>query len=276
MAFDLRLTTAGREALADGANVGANAVRITHVAIGDGSGPGGSDDDGRAALRSERMRSAAVGSEPVERRIAFRADYEPVAAFDVTEVGVFGNVQGEASTLMAYWTDNGTADGTNTVAKLGRTAVGTKFVIAANLEFAAAAADVNITVNPNISLGGSALPATAGHRSVVELATSDETKAGTDAERAVTPKAMRDAEAATVASLPGAAPEVGKKYVLEGLAGGGLKLVLSSLLMLVSTVPVRSQVIEDGEEVSDFDGSGDEYYELADLRVESAQKNSLP
>ena len=217
MAFDLRLTTAGRAALADGANVGANAVRITHVAIGDGSGPGGSDDDALAALRSERAREAAVGSAPVERRIAFRADFMPAAAYDVAEVGVFGNVPGQPAKLLAYWSDGGTA--------IGRTADGTTFVIAANLEFVAAAADVNITVSPNISLGGSALPATDARRGVVELATSDEAKTGTDTERAVTPKALRDAASATAASLlPGGAPAEGAKYRFTGKPMGKLEL----------------------------------------------------
>lgn len=215
MAFDLRLTNAGRAALADGANVGASAVRITHVAIGDGSGPGGADDDALAALRSERMREAAVGSAPVERRIAFRADYEPAAAFDVTEVGVLGNAPGEAVTLLAYWSDGGTA--------IARTAAGTTTVIAAALEFTDAAADINITVNPAISLGGSALPATTGRRGIVELATSDEAKTGTDGERAVTPKAMRDAASPTLASLlAGGQPVDGTKYALRGKAMGGI------------------------------------------------------
>ena len=217
MAFDLRLTTAGRTALADGANVGANAVRLTHVAIGDGSGPGGADDDGLSALRSERDRVAAAGSAPVERRIAFRGDFMPAAAYDVTEVGVFGNAPGEASALLAYWSDGG--------AVIGSAVAGTKLVVAAVLEFVAAAAEVAVTLNPTISLGGDGLPATAARRGIVELATSDEAKAGMDEERAVTPKAVRDAASATAASLlPGGAPADGTKYRFAGKPMGGLEL----------------------------------------------------
>ena len=216
MAFNLRLTNAGRAALADQANVGVNAVRLTHVAIGDGSGPGGAADDGLAALRSERDRQAAAGSAPIQRRIAFRADFTPAAAYGITEVGVLGNVPGQAARLLAYWSDGGTA--------IGQTAAGTKFVIAASLEFANAAADINITVNPNISLGGSALPATTGRRGIAELATSDEAKEGTDEERALTPKAARDAAASTVASLLDDEVAEGTKYALRGKAAGGLGL----------------------------------------------------
>ena len=217
MAFDLRLTTAGRTALADGANVGASAVRLTHVAIGDGSGPGGAADDGHAALRSERDRVAAVGSAPVERRIAFRGDFMPAAAYDVTEVGVFGSAPGGASALLAYWSDGGTV--------IGSAVAATKLVVAAVLEFVAAAAEVAVTVNPAISLGGDGLPATEARRGIVELATSDEAKTGADEQRAVTPKAMRDSASATAASLlPGGAPAEGTKYRFAGKPMGKLEL----------------------------------------------------
>ena len=217
MAFDLRLTTAGRTALADGANVGASAVRLTHVAIGDGSGPGEAADDGLAALRSERGRVAAEGSAPVERRIAFRGDFMPVAAYDVTEVGVFGSAPGGATALLAYWSDGG--------AVIGGAVAGTKLVVAAVLEFVAAAAEVAVTLSPVISLGGDGLPATEARRGIVELATSDEAKTGTDQQRALTPKAMRDSASATAASLlPGGAPAEGTKYRFAGKPMGKLEL----------------------------------------------------
>ena len=214
MAFDLRLTTAGRTALADGANVGASAVRLTHVAIGDGSGPGGADDDDLAALRSERGRVAAEGSAPVERRIAFRGDFMPAAAYDVTEVGVFGSAPGGATALLAYWSDGGTV--------IGSAVAGTELVVAAVLEFVAAATEVAVTLSPAISLGGDGLPATEARRGIVELATSDEAQTGTDEQRAVTPKAMHDAASHNLESLLTGNVEDGKRYALEGRANGRL------------------------------------------------------
>ena len=81
--------------------------------------------------------------------------------------------------------------------------------------------------------------ASASQRGIVELATDAEAKKGADAARAVTPKAMRAASAENLKSLLAGSPEAGKKYVLEGVAGGGLKLVLSSVLLLASTATVR-------------------------------------
>ena len=40
MAFTLRLTTAGKRKLADSANAGTRALKLTRLAIGDGTGPG--------------------------------------------------------------------------------------------------------------------------------------------------------------------------------------------------------------------------------------------
>ena len=91
--------------------------------------------------------------------------------------------------------------------------------------------------------------AATNRKGIVELATDGEAKTGTDARRAVTPKAMRAATAANIASLLGSVPEEGKQYVLEGLAQGGLKLALSSLLLFSMSVTLRSRLHEwyDGE-----------------------------
>lgn len=87
------------------------------------------------------------------------------------------------------------------------------------------------------SLAPAPKDASDSQKGVVELATQSETEAGTDAARAVTPKALKDAlpKAAAAALLSGV-PVAGKRYVLEGVAGGGVKLVLSSVLLATSTV----------------------------------------
>ena len=72
--------------------------------------------------------------------------------------------------------------------------------------------------------------ATTARRGIVELATSDEARAGADAARAMTPRATLDATPDNIASLSAEAIEEDARYVLEGLAGGGLRLVRSRFL----------------------------------------------
>ena len=149
MPFELRITNAGRAALADGNNRGTQAIRLTKVAIGDGQGPGGAADDGRTALRSQRAAVAAGGSSTVAGRIAVRGEFNPAAAYGVTEVGLLGRVGSGAEELYAYWTDAG--------ALIASTVSGTRLVIAASLDIAPAAAQVTVAVSAAVSLGDPAL-----------------------------------------------------------------------------------------------------------------------
>ena len=152
MPFELRITNAGRAALADGNNRGTQAIRLTKVAIGDGQGPGGAADDGRTALRSQRAAVAAGGSSAVAGRIAVRGEFNPAAAYGVTEVGLLGRVGAEetgAEELYAYWTDGG--------ALIASTVSGTRLLIAASLDIAPAAAQVTVAVSAAVSLGDPAL-----------------------------------------------------------------------------------------------------------------------
>ena len=104
--FELRLTTAGRAALADGQNRGLNAIQFTKISIGSGFGPGGAPNDGRAALRNERHSAAATGTTAVAGEIALCGEIATDAAYDVREIGLWGR-KGDAGveTLYAYWTD---------------------------------------------------------------------------------------------------------------------------------------------------------------------------
>ena len=345
--MNLRWTDAGRAALASATHVGTAAVRLTHLAIGDGSGPGGDGDDGRTDLRNERHRAAIAGTPAAFGRIALRADFSPDASYSITEAGIFGTAGDPpgASQLLLYWTDGGSA--------AGAAASGTTLAIAAVIEFQNAAAEVAVTVGGNIVFGatdpatesdfgstryataaetgagtsgdrsvtpkglhsaagkvvaallagapgdgtiyqlkgtasgalvaeertqdgasaagiaanaalitgidtrvvaveGKTMAATTARKGIVELATSTEAEAGTDAARAMTPKAARDSIAASIASLKDSAPEAGEKLILEGVAGGGVKVVRAPFELAGSTVTLRQRALsrlEYNEEV---------------------------
>ena len=149
MPFELRITDAGRAALADGANRGTNAIRLTKMALGSGQGPGGEADDGRAALRDQKIVVALGGSTMVSGRIAVKGEFEPAEAFDVTELGLLGQVGNGAEELYAYWTHASDV--------LASTLAGTRLVIAGSLDIQPAAAEVTVTVDASISLGDPAL-----------------------------------------------------------------------------------------------------------------------
>lgn len=151
MPFELRLTDLGRAALADGDNRGTQAVRLTKMAIGDGSGMGGSADDDRTALRNQRAVVAVGGSTMVSGRIAVRGEFNPSAAYGVTEMGLLGQVGTDPEFLAAYWTDDGE--------RLASTVADTRLVIAGSLDIAPAAAEVSVNVDASVSLGDPALSA---------------------------------------------------------------------------------------------------------------------
>lgn len=104
----LRITDAGRAALADGANVGVAGVRITKVLVGSGQGPGGAGDDTRVALRNQRDSAVAGGSTMVPARVLVRGDVAATASYNITEVGLEARVGAAgAPFLFAYWSNAG-------------------------------------------------------------------------------------------------------------------------------------------------------------------------
>ena len=159
MSFNLRLTEAGRGALADGRHRATTAVQFTEMHIGKGLGPGGADDDARTALRDPTETAALGGSTRVAGRIALRADFTPTSDFAVTEVGLVGRVGDGAKFLAAYWATPST-DGA-----IAGAVEGTRLAIVAALEIVASAAELTITVNDAIALG--AAPAVAMYKSEV-------------------------------------------------------------------------------------------------------------
>ncbi|MXY18301.1 MAG: hypothetical protein F4Y57_15275, partial [Acidobacteria bacterium] len=213
--MNLRWTDAGRAALASSQHVGSAAVKLTHLAIGDGQGAGGAGDDGRTALRSERHRAALAADTSVSGKIAARADFEPDAAHDVTEAGIFATVGDPpgAAFLALYWSDSGTV--------AAKAAGGTKLAIAAVIEFQNAAADVTAEVSATVTFGN-VDEATDGKFGTTRYASRSEVETGTAGNRAITPKGLKAAIGKVAAFLLGKAATDGTIYQLKGKAGGGL------------------------------------------------------
>lgn len=174
--FEFRLTTAGRAALADGANRGINAIQFTKISVGSGFGPGGAADDGRAALRNQRDEAALAGSTAVAGEIALVAEISPSADYEVREVGLWGRAGSGAETLYAFWTDPAEI--------FDRAVEGTQTVVAGALSVAPATADVTVTPDVKVTLESQGLmpvwllpgphAATANMRIAVVAATASE------------------------------------------------------------------------------------------------------
>ena len=142
----LRLTTIGRQTLADGANRQTRAVTLTRLAAGSGSGPGGAADDARTTLRNERASAAATGATALAGRLVARGDLMPTAAWNVTEVGLFAQVGAAPEILLAYWTKGGDV--------LAAATPGVTLVLAAVIEIQAAAAEIKVILNPAVTVTG--------------------------------------------------------------------------------------------------------------------------
>ena len=211
--MNLRWTDAGRAALAASEHAGVAAVRLTHFAIGDGSGPGGEADDARATLRNERHRAAIAGTPATAGRIALRADLVPDASYSITEAGIFGTAGDPPSApqLLLYWTDSGAA--------AGAAASGTNLALPAVIEFQNAAAEVAVTVGGNIVFGATD-PATEAEFGSTRYATAAETGDSSIGGRAVSPKGLHAAAGKVLATLLGSVPGDGMIYQLVGAADG--------------------------------------------------------
>ena len=145
MATNLRLTNVGVAAILKPANVGTQAVRITRLALGAGSGPGGAGNDARTTLRDQRDIENVVGSPAVAGKIAVLAEYTTATAYPVTELGLFAQIDANPAFLLAYWTDDGTPF-INKVSDL-------RTLVAATLSVVRSKADIAVTVSPAITVG---------------------------------------------------------------------------------------------------------------------------
>lgn len=145
----LRLTDAGRAALADPTNRQLNNVQLRSFAIGDGTGPGGEGDDSRTDLRSEQNREDLTGTTMVAGRLAVRASFVPTSTYSVTEAGIVARIgDAGAEFLLAYWAVDDAANA------LATTVSGVTLIVAGVLDITHAAAEVNVTVSADITFGG--------------------------------------------------------------------------------------------------------------------------
>ena len=187
MSVVLTLTAAGRAALADATNRATRAVQLRRLAVGTGTAPASTDDSARTALRAQREIAAVTGDTTVPARIAFRADYRPDAAWNVTEIGLFARIGATGDEfLFAYWVAASAADAAAAAVD------GARLVIAGIVEIAQSNAALTVTVGPTVRVGAPG-QATTSAQGVVELATAAEARAGTDTERAVTPAGVASA-----------------------------------------------------------------------------------
>ena len=140
-----KLTSAGRVALMDGSNLQTRAIVMRTIAIGSGSGaPSQTETSPRTTLRNQRDSGDVGGQTAVSGRIAVRAAIVPTATYDVTEVGLLAQIAAETPFLLAYWTDSGRV--------LVPASQDATTVVAGVIDLAGAAAEVNVTVSPSVTL----------------------------------------------------------------------------------------------------------------------------
>ena len=145
MANVWKLTTAGRSALMDGQNARTRQIVMRTIQFGSGHGaPTAAATTARVALRIPRDSGAVSGQTNVSGRIAVKTVIVPARAYDVTEVGLWAQIEADPPFLFAYWTDNGRV--------LVPATIDVRTVIAGVLDISAAAADVAVTVSPTVQL----------------------------------------------------------------------------------------------------------------------------
>ena len=206
----LRLTAAGRAALADGTGRQVRNVRIVALAFGDGVNPEGVDDDERTALRAGRGREAVSGATNVAGRIVLQAKVAPAAAYWITEVGVIARIgAGGDEFLLGYWAapDAGAA--------LVHVQRGTQVAVLAVLDMTGQAVTVEVPVG--FTLEASLRLATL--TDVADLEAGLYLRANADGDGAVWRQAPP--VVATEADLPAAATTPQSTYLVTNHAGSG-------------------------------------------------------
>ena len=176
MPLEFILTTAGKAKIIAANNNGTNPVTISQIAVGSASW---SPTAAATSLNTEIKRIAAIGGGVVaDDTIHVTASDSTTDTYEVKEVGLYLS----DGTLLAIYSQPATiiSKGVSTVALL--------------------AADLVLTGVPagSVTVGDSTFdypPATETVTGVLELATTDEAQAGTDATRAITPKTLQDVTA---------------------------------------------------------------------------------
>lgn len=169
----LKFTEQGRAALINARNTGTNAVTVTAIGVTE-TGFIPAPDGGDEALPGERKRIDTFGGKCIAPDIIHvTVRDESDDAYTLRGIGLYL----EDGTLLCLYGQE------STILEKSSQAV---MLLSADM----ALADMDATEILFGSTGFLNPPATTDEPGVVELATSDETKAGKDAERAVTPKAL--------------------------------------------------------------------------------------
>ena len=224
----LRVTTAGRAALADPNNVGVQAVRITRVLVGSGSGPGGAADDSRTTLRTQRDAAAAGGAVQVAARIAVRADVVGTAAYAVTEAGLEAAVGAGAAFLFAYWTNGGEV--------YAAVADGVAVLVVAAIDIVSGTpADLTVAIDPTVALSGAT--AFGALSDVPAGLVANSYYRGSGNGRTLAPVTAAEVLDDILAGLPGGSyPRVREVAGVRSLEGRTLAQLLGDLAGLVPVV----------------------------------------
>ena len=180
--LQLYLTDAGRALLAaNDADPSIGAVTLTNAQLGDGAGLGtAADAAGRTTLRNRLVTAAIAGVQSPGGRIAATVEVLVAAAQDYRELGVFASRAGGPETLLLY---GASAD------VIASATANLRLVVGFSIDILNASDDVAVELSPTVSLAD-VRDATETAKGVVELATADEAKTGTDAVRAVTPAGL--------------------------------------------------------------------------------------
>ena len=213
----LRLTDAGRAALADATNRAVNNVQLRSFAIGSGLGPGGAMDDSRTTLRSQQNRANLTGTTMVSGRLAVRAEFAPTSVYSVTEAGIVARIGAAgAEFLLAYWAVADVADA------LATTVSGVTLIVAGVIDVTHASAEVDVTVSANITFGGPgtlvALTDAPNHFDADKYLRAN--NAGTAGIWDEAPPVL-----ATEAALPAVAAAVQSTYLVRSYAGTGFPVL---------------------------------------------------
>lgn len=185
MALPITITDAGRAEIINAQNTGTGPVTITEIGFGTGQY---TPTKTRTALQAQIKRVSSIAGQAVAAdTIHVTALDESSAAYNVGEFGLFS----DKGTLIAVYSQPAASGWIIQKAGASTLLLATDIILESLNATSITFGDVSF-INP---------PATTTVQGVVELATPEETQAGTDGTRAVTPVGLKSLTAST--SRPG-------------------------------------------------------------------------
>ncbi|WIX04455.1 phage tail protein [Pseudomonas sp. AR5] len=175
MALPITITDAGRAEIINAQNTGTGPVTITEIGFGTGQY---TPTKTRTALQAQVKRVSSIAGQAVaEDTIHVMAMDESSAAYNVGEFGLFS----DKGTLIAVYSQPAASGWIIQKAGPSTLLLATDIILESLDATSITFGDISF-INP---------PATTTVQGVVELATPEETQAGTDASRAVTPAGLK-------------------------------------------------------------------------------------